>query len=158
MGRWFFFENDIELKLFLYFEIFLIFFSFPLLSYFLCSFVFVFLRLCTFFCQFSTDSTYVLFDYIYIELFFFDWLVSDKCYSIRVALRAPRYVMVNGTATLKCEYDVNENQVYKVEWLRGGNKIYQFIKGRNPPFNNFTVIGADIDVSKLVLTSTHCCK
>ncbi|KAK7590680.1 hypothetical protein V9T40_002293 [Parthenolecanium corni] len=70
---------------------------------------------------------------------------DHKCYSIRVALRAPRYVMVNGTATLKCEYDVNENQVYKVEWLRGGNKIYQFIKGRNPPFNNFTVIGADID-------------
>lgn len=67
-----------------------------------------------------------------------------------MALRAPRYVMVNGTATLKCEYDVNENQVYKVEWLKGGNKIYQFIKGRNPPFNNFTIVGADIDVSRLV--------
>lgn len=59
--------------------------------------------------------------------------------------------MVNGTASLHCEYDVNENQVYKVEWLRGESKIYQYIKGRNPPFNNFSIAGAEIDVSTVVL-------
>ncbi len=73
--------------------------------------------------------------------------VPDICFSIHVALKAPRYVMVNGTASLHCEYDVSESQVHKVEWLRGGSKIYQYIKGRNPPFNNFSTPGADIDVS-----------
>lgn len=72
-------------------------------------------------------------------------LFLDKYHAIHVSLRAPRYVMVNGTASLHCEYDVNENQVYKVEWLRGESKIYQFIKGRNPPFNNFSIVGAEID-------------
>ncbi|XKL63122.1 hypothetical protein PGB90_005486 [Kerria lacca] len=72
--------------------------------------------------------------------------LSEKCYSIGdVSLLAPRYVMVNGTASLYCKHNVKEDQVHKVEWLRGGNKIYQFIKGRNPPYNNFSIAGADID-------------
>lgn len=71
----------------------------------------------------------------------------DKCYTIHVSLRAPRYVLVNGTASLDCYYDVDENSIHKVEWLRGGNKIYQYIKGRNPPYNNFSIAGAEIDVS-----------
>lgn len=73
----------------------------------------------------------------------------DKCHTIQVmvVLRAPRYVLVNGTASLECLYDVDENSIHKVEWLRGGNKIYQYIKGRNPPYNNFSIPGAEIDVS-----------
>ena len=55
--------------------------------------------------------------------------------------------MVNGTASLQCRYDVSENSIHKVEWLRGGSKIYQYIKGRNPPYNNFSIAGAEIDVS-----------
>ena len=71
----------------------------------------------------------------------------DECRTIRVTLKAPRYVLVNGTASLQCRYDVSENSIHKVEWLRGGSKIYQYIKGRNPPYNNFSIAGAEIDVS-----------
>lgn len=69
------------------------------------------------------------------------------CGAIHVSLRAPRYVMVGGSASLYCDYDVNEDQVHKVEWLRGEHKIYQFVRGRNPPYRNFSISGADIDVS-----------
>ncbi|XP_065223871.1 uncharacterized protein LOC135848027 [Planococcus citri] len=71
--------------------------------------------------------------------------ILDRCWAIHVSLRAPRYVMMGGSATLNCDYDVHEDQIHKVEWLRGENKIYQFVKGRNPPYRNFSISGADID-------------
>lgn len=83
-----------------------------------------------------------------------NFLVLDTTYyCLKVVLKAPRYVMLNGTAALQCHYDINDTEVYKIEWLRGGNKIYQYIKGRNPPFNNFSIVGADIDVSIALFVS-----
>lgn len=37
-------------------------------------------------------------------------------------------------------------QLHKVEWLRGGTKIFQYVKGRKPPFRNYTTPGAVIDM------------
>lgn len=31
-------------------------------------------------------------------------------------------------------------------WLKNGNKIFEYINGRSPPFRNFTILGAVIDV------------
>lgn len=37
---------------------------------------------------------------------------------------------------------------FQVTWLKSRTgKFFQFIKNRNPPFRNFTISGADIDVS-----------
>jgi hypothetical protein len=64
-----------------------------------------------------------------------------------VELRLPRYVVVGDSALLQCEYSVQMDQLHRVDWLRNGKKIFQFVQGRKPPFRNFSVAGAELDVS-----------
>jgi hypothetical protein len=64
-----------------------------------------------------------------------------------VELRLPRYVMVGGSALLQCDYNVPMDQLHRVEWLRNSKKFFQFVKGRTPPFRNFSIPGAELDVS-----------
>jgi hypothetical protein len=64
-----------------------------------------------------------------------------------VELRLPRYVVVGDSALLQCEYNVRMEQLHRVEWLRNGKKIFQFVQGRTPPFRNFSIPGAELDVS-----------
>jgi hypothetical protein len=64
-----------------------------------------------------------------------------------VELRVPRYVMLGGSALLRCEYSVRLEHLHRVEWLRNGKKLFQFVKGRTPPFRNFSTPGAELDVS-----------
>ncbi|GJQ73622.1 hypothetical protein Trydic_g13965 [Trypoxylus dichotomus] len=49
----------------------------------------------------------------------------------------PRYAVRGGDVVLKCDHSVSPEQLYKVEWQKGGNKIFQYIKGRTPPFRHF---------------------
>lgn len=35
---------------------------------------------------------------------------------------------------------------FQVTWLKNGNKIFEYINARNPPYRNFTIPGAVIDV------------
>ncbi|KAF4517119.1 hypothetical protein B566_EDAN008877 [Ephemera danica] len=62
-----------------------------------------------------------------------------------VALRAPRFVDLGGSAMLYCEHSVTRDQLHKVEWLRDGRKIFQYVRGRSPPYRNFSTPGADLD-------------
>ncbi|XP_069677284.1 uncharacterized protein [Periplaneta americana] len=62
-----------------------------------------------------------------------------------VELRLPRYVLLGGSALMQCEYNVRLDQLHRVEWLRNGKKLFQFVKGRTPPFRNFTTPGAELD-------------
>jgi hypothetical protein len=64
-----------------------------------------------------------------------------------VELKLPRYVMVGESALLKCEYSVKMEHLHRVEWMRNGKKIFQFVQGRTPPFRNFSIPGAELDVS-----------
>ena len=64
-----------------------------------------------------------------------------------VELKAPRYVMLGGSALLQCQYNVLLEQLHRVEWVRNRKKIFQFVKGRTPPFRNFSIPGAELDVS-----------
>lgn len=66
---------------------------------------------------------------------------------MHVRLVVPRYVLLGSHMLLKCDYSVEKDQLHKVEWLKHGQKIFQFINGRKPPFRNYTVTGAQIDVS-----------
>lgn len=68
---------------------------------------------------------------------------------IHVELRAPRYVSFGNSALLKCDYNVKEDDLHKVEWFHNQRKIWQYVKGRTPPFRNFTIAGAAMDVSFL---------
>ena len=69
-----------------------------------------------------------------------------------VELKVPRYVMLGGSALLQCEYNVLLDHLHRVEWLRDRQKIFQFVKGRTPAFRNFSIPGAELDVSlKMIL-------
>jgi hypothetical protein len=73
--------------------------------------------------------------------------VPEAVNSFMVELKVPRYVMLGGSALLQCEYNVLLEQLHRVEWLRNRKKIFQFVKGRTPPFRNFSIPGAELDVS-----------
>jgi hypothetical protein len=64
-----------------------------------------------------------------------------------VELKLPRYVMVGDSALLQCDHNVRMEHLHRVNWLRNGKKIFQFVKGRTPPFSNFSIPGAELDVS-----------
>ena len=64
-----------------------------------------------------------------------------------VELKLPRYVVMGDFAVLQCEYNVSMEQLHRVEWLKNGKKIFQFVQGRTPPFRSFAIHGAELDVS-----------
>lgn len=55
--------------------------------------------------------------------------------------------MRHGDVTLRCDHSVEPEQLHKVEFLKNGIKIFQYVKGRKPPFRNYTTPGAVLDVS-----------
>ncbi|XP_049789792.1 uncharacterized protein LOC126195287 [Schistocerca nitens] len=62
-----------------------------------------------------------------------------------VRLAAPRHVLFGHSALFRCEYSVPRELLHKVEWLRNGRKMFQFVRGRSPPFREFHVLFAKID-------------
>ncbi|XP_030370904.1 uncharacterized protein LOC115621400 [Scaptodrosophila lebanonensis] len=63
-----------------------------------------------------------------------------------VQLVVPRYVERGSSATFKCRHNVRPEILFKVTWLKvDKGKFFEFINGRNPPFRNFTIDGAEID-------------
>ncbi|XP_071453670.1 uncharacterized protein [Hetaerina americana] len=71
-------------------------------------------------------------------------LGASECF--RVDLEGPRYVLRGRSAKLICNHGVERRLLHKVEWLRDGErKLFQFVRGRNPPYRNFTVPGAMLD-------------
>lgn len=77
-------------------------------------------------------------------VFFIASILSD-CSGFHVELRLPRYVLFGGSALLKCDYNIQPDMLHKVEWLKQGRKIFQFVKGRTPPYRNYSIPGAQLD-------------
>lgn len=50
--------------------------------------------------------------------------------------------------TLICKHNVEAEKLYKVTWLKGGGKVFEYINGRQPPYRNFSVPGAEINVKR----------
>lgn len=67
----------------------------------------------------------------------------------------PRYAVRGGDIVLKCEHSVPPEQLYKVEWRKGDNKIFQYIKGRKPPFRYFSTAGATLNVSEMTFVEMN---
>lgn len=70
----------------------------------------------------------------------------------------PKFATRGGDAILKCDHSVPLEQLHKVEWKKGGIKIFQYIKGRTPPFRYFPMVGAELNVSNLLFSFTFCAK
>ncbi|XP_039493496.1 uncharacterized protein LOC120453042 [Drosophila santomea] len=65
---------------------------------------------------------------------------------VLVNLVVPRYVERGSSATFKCTHNVRPEILFKVTWLKvDKGKFFEFINGRNPPFRNSTIEGAEID-------------
>ncbi|XP_055539015.1 uncharacterized protein LOC129726403 [Wyeomyia smithii] len=68
---------------------------------------------------------------------------------LNVQLVVKKYVERGSAVALYCENDAAPNILYKVTFLKGGSKIFEYIKGRNPPYRNFSIPGAEIDWKKV---------
>ncbi|KAK2586593.1 hypothetical protein KPH14_011467 [Odynerus spinipes] len=75
-------------------------------------------------------------------------LFSHATCSVHVQLIAPRYVKFRSTATLYCNHSVPDNELYKIEFIKDDEKIFQYIKERNPPFVTPRFGGAEMEYSK----------
>ncbi|KAG8222089.1 hypothetical protein J437_LFUL000534 [Ladona fulva] len=72
---------------------------------------------------------------------------QNRVAAFEVELRAPSFVIRGGSALLRCDHEVDTALLHKVEWLKDGDtKLFQFVRGRNPPFRNFTTPGATLDL------------
>ncbi|XP_057660601.1 uncharacterized protein LOC130896470 [Diorhabda carinulata] len=66
------------------------------------------------------------------------------CNIDHLELLMPRYAIKGGDVILRCNHSVPPEQLYKVEWRKSDNKIFQYIKGRKPPFRYFSIPGAEL--------------
>jgi hypothetical protein len=67
---------------------------------------------------------------------------------------AKKYVERDGSLTLTCKHNVPLEKIYKVTWLKGSGKIFEYINGREPPYRNFSVPGAEIDVREFIASNS----
>lgn len=77
-------------------------------------------------------------------------VIPDGQSDVEVQLIAKKYVERGGSLTLACKHNVPLEKIYKVTWLKANNKFFEYINGRQPPYRNFSVAGAEIDVRKFL--------
>ncbi|OWR47865.1 hypothetical protein KGM_206179 [Danaus plexippus plexippus] len=62
-----------------------------------------------------------------------------------VELRAPRFVVHGHSAVFRCEHNVDPQTLYKVVFFKSGQRIMQYVQGRDPQFERYNFTGADIN-------------
>ncbi|CAK1601283.1 unnamed protein product [Parnassius mnemosyne] len=93
---------------------------------------------------FWTQWSYCL---IILYLTYFTKLGSGQATDVDVRLTAPSWVARGGSATLRCLHQVPPQLLYKVEFLRSGAKLLQYVRERVPPFTNYTFPGGKLNMS-----------
>lgn len=82
-------------------------------------------------------------------------LLSDGQSEVEVDLIAKKYIERGSSVTLICKHNVEPEKLYKVTWLKGNGKVFEYINGRQPPYRNFSVPGAEIDVRQFEKCCQH---
>ncbi|XP_050535305.1 uncharacterized protein LOC126902263 [Daktulosphaira vitifoliae] len=78
--------------------------------------------------------------------FFLCFILLSDCKDLfDLVAVVPRYAKLGEGVVLKCNHTVSENDLYKVQWTKSGNKLFQYIRGRMPPYINNSIPGAQID-------------
>ncbi|CAH0714189.1 unnamed protein product, partial [Brenthis ino] len=72
---------------------------------------------------------------------------SGQATDVDVRISAPSWVARGGSATLRCLHQVPPQLLYKVEFLRAGSKLLQYVRERNPPYTNYTFPGGRLNMS-----------
>ncbi|CAG5058865.1 unnamed protein product [Parnassius apollo] len=93
---------------------------------------------------FWTQWSYCL---IILYLILFTKRGSGQATDVDVRLTAPSWVARGGSATLRCLHQVPPQLLYKVEFLRSGAKLLQYVRERVPPFTNYTFPGGKLNMS-----------
>ncbi|XP_015188410.1 PREDICTED: uncharacterized protein LOC107072746 [Polistes dominula] len=75
-------------------------------------------------------------------------LFSHATCVVQVQLIAPRYVNRSSTVTLYCNHSVPDDELYKIEFMKNEEKIFQYIKERSPPFVITPPHGTDMEYSE----------
>ncbi|XP_026500533.2 uncharacterized protein LOC113404017 [Vanessa tameamea] len=90
----------------------------------------------------------------WLLLFLSCGLVSvESMEDVWVELRAPRFVVHGHSAVMRCEHNVDPQTLYKVVFFKNGQRIMQYVQGRDPPFELYNFTGADISLVKMTPTS-----
>ncbi|KAG7306183.1 hypothetical protein JYU34_008780 [Plutella xylostella] len=66
---------------------------------------------------------------------------------VRVELQLQRWAARGGSVRLRCVHDVPPPLLDTVVFLRHGAKLFQYIRGRKPPYRNFTIPGAVLNIA-----------
>ncbi|CAH0714251.1 unnamed protein product, partial [Brenthis ino] len=72
---------------------------------------------------------------------------SGQATDVDVRIVAPSWVPRGSSATLRCMHQVPPQLLYKVEFLRAGSKLLQYVRERRPPYTNYTFLGGKINMS-----------
>ncbi|CAB3223838.1 unnamed protein product [Arctia plantaginis] len=72
---------------------------------------------------------------------------SGQATDVDVRLVAPAWVARGGSATLRCLHQVPPQLLYKVEFLRTGTKLLQYVRERNPPFTSYSFAGGRLNAT-----------
>ncbi|CAG9766359.1 unnamed protein product [Ceutorhynchus assimilis] len=71
------------------------------------------------------------------------------CNIDRLELLMPRYALKGGDVFLKCDHSVRLEHLHKVEWKKGDDKLFMYVKGRTPPFKAWEIPGAKLNSPSL---------
>lgn len=77
------------------------------------------------------------------------------CNIDRLELIMPRYALKGGDVTLKCDHSVRLEHLHKVEWKKGEDKLFMYVKGRTPPFKAWAIPGAKLNVSIVTILFSY---
>ncbi|VVC91584.1 unnamed protein product [Leptidea sinapis] len=71
---------------------------------------------------------------------------NGQATDVDVRITAPSWVARGSSATLRCLHQVPPQLLYKVEFLRTGAKVLQYVRERVPPYTNYTFQGGKVNV------------
>ena len=63
----------------------------------------------------------------------------------------PLHVTRGTTATLKCEFDLENERLYSIKWYKGGREFFRFVPNEQPTKQRYEVQGVKVDVSIIIL-------
>ena len=64
------------------------------------------------------------------------------------ALTVPNQLILGQSATLKCNYDLENSKLYSVKWYKDGQEFFRFMPSMENKIEVFQVTGVRIDVSQ----------
>ena len=80
------------------------------------------------------------------EIFFY----SPGCGSLSMrGLSVPKQLILGQSASLVCNYDLEQSKLYSVKWYKDGQEFFRFMPSMESKVEVFSVRGVNVDVRSL---------